>query len=75
MVERIYEVAGLPMTDRMPEAQIRRPTWPAHAARQGTASVVYDVRKDFHVEPARGARRPSTSTWTASTVQIEVEVK
>jgi hypothetical protein len=49
-VERIYEVAGLPMTDEA-RAQIR-----AHLddhARGKHGRVVYDLREDFGAEPAR----------------------
>jgi len=48
MVERIYEVAGLPMT---PEARAAIDTHLATHVRGRDGQVVYDVRRDFGAEP------------------------
>jgi hypothetical protein len=50
MVERIYEVAGLPMTD---EARARIRAHLDDHARGRRGRVVYDLREDFGAEPAR----------------------
>lgn len=54
MIERVYEVAGLPMTDAA-RAEIR-----AHLGEHGRGKdgrVVYDLREDFGAEPARVRER------------------
>jgi hypothetical protein len=69
MVERIYEVAGLPMTDAA-RAEIR-----AHLgehARGKHGRVVYDLREDFGAEPAR-VRDPFEFYLERFAVQKEVE--
>ncbi len=49
MVERIYEVAGLPMT---PEARTQIDTYMAEHPRGKEGQVVYDLRRDFDADPA-----------------------
>jgi hypothetical protein len=49
MVERIYEVAGLPMTT---EARAQIDAYMAAHPRGKAGQVVYDVRKDFDADPA-----------------------
>jgi hypothetical protein len=68
MVERIYEVAGLPMTDAA-RSEIR-----AHLedhARGRHGRVVYDLREDFGAEPAR-VREPFAFYIDRFAVQNEV---
>ena len=47
-VERIYEVAGLPMTD---EARTQIGSYVTDHPRNKEGQVVYDLRADFGVEP------------------------
>ena len=49
MVERIYEVAGLPMTN---EARAQIDAYMAAHPRGKAGQVVYDLRKDFDADPA-----------------------
>ena len=49
MVERIYEVAGLPMT---PEARAQIDAYMAAHPRGKEGQVVYDLRQDFDADPA-----------------------
>jgi hypothetical protein len=49
MVERIYEVAGLPMTNA---ARAQMDAYMAAHPRGKDGQVVYDVRKDFGADPA-----------------------
>jgi hypothetical protein len=49
MVEKIYEVAGLPMTD---EARAQIDAYMAAHPRGKAGQVVYDLRKDFDADPA-----------------------
>ncbi len=49
MVEKIYEVAGLPMTN---EARAQIDGYMAAHPRGKAGQVVYDLRKDFDVDPA-----------------------
>ena len=68
MVERIYKVAGLPMTDAA-RAEIR-----AHQgdhARGKHGRMVYDLREDFGAEPAR-VREPFEFYLERFAVQNEV---
>ncbi len=69
MVERIYEVAGLPMTDAA------RREIQAHLAdhRRGKhGRVVYDLREDFGAEPAR-VREPFGDYLARFPIEIEVD--
>ena len=50
MVERIYEVANLPMTN---EARAQIDTYVANHPRGKDGQVVYNVREDFGADPAR----------------------
>lgn len=68
MVERIYEVAGLPMTDAA-RREIRSHLEEQARGRHGR--VVYDLRRDFGAEPAR-VREPFAFYLERFAVQNEV---
>lgn len=68
MVERIYEVAGLPMTD-VARGEIRSHL--AEHARGRHGQVVYDLREDFGAEPAR-VREPFAFYLERFAVRSEV---
>lgn len=67
-VERIYEVAGLPMT---PEARSQIQAHLTSHARGKDGQVVYDVRKDFGVEPS-ALRAPFDFYLEKFPVRVEV---
>ena len=54
MVERIYELADLPMT---PEAPARPDALMADNPRGKYGRVLYDLRADFGIEPAELRKR------------------
>ena len=69
MVERIYEVAGLPMTEGA------RSEIEAHLAGHGRGRhgrVVYDLREDFGVEP-KEVREPFGEYLSRFPVRVEVD--
>lgn len=69
MVERIYEVAGLPMTN---EARAQIEAYMAAHPRGKEGQVVYDLRKDFDADPAE-LRRAFDFYLEANPVRVEVE--
>jgi hypothetical protein len=69
MVERIYEVAGLPMTR---EARGQIIAYRDAHPRGKDGQVVYDLRADFGVEPA-DVREPFAFYFNQFPVKVEVE--
>ncbi len=67
-VERIYEVAGLPMT---PEARAQIGEYLRAHPRGRDGQVVYDLREDFGVEPER-VREPFGAYLDRFEVRLEV---
>ena len=67
-VERIYEVAGLPMTDAA-RAQIAAYLRDHPRGKEG--QVVYDLRRDFGAEPA-AVREPFGFYFERFPVKMEV---
>ena len=67
-VERIYEVAGLPMT---PEARAQIQAYLREHPRGKEGQVVYDLRRDFDAEPAE-LRRPFGFYLDRFPVRVEV---
>jgi hypothetical protein len=68
-VERIYEVAGLPMTN---EARAQIHAYLDAHPRGKEGQVVYDVRNDFHAEPA-DVRAPFDFYMNEFDVRAEVK--
>jgi hypothetical protein len=68
-VERIYEVAGLPMTT---EARAQMDAYMEAHPRGKDGQVVYDVRKDFHADPAE-VRAPFDFYMNEFDVRAEVK--
>jgi len=68
MVERIYEVAGLPMTN---EARAQIDAYMADHPRGKEGQVVYDLREDFGVDP-KDVRAPFDSYMNEHDVRVEV---
>ncbi len=68
-VERIYEVAGLPMTD---EARAQIDTYMAEHPRGKEGQVVYDLRADFDATP-ESVRAPFDFYLNEFDVRIEVK--
>jgi hypothetical protein len=68
MVERIYEVAGLPMTN---EARAQIDTHMADHPRGKEGQVAYDLREDFDADP-RDVRAPFDFYLNAFDVRLEV---
>ena len=69
MVEKIYELAGLPMTN---EARGHIDAYMEAHPRGKDGQVVYDVRKDFHAEPAE-VRAPFDFYMDRFDVRVEVK--
>jgi hypothetical protein len=67
-VERIYEVAGLPMTDA---ARTQIAGYLADHPRGKQGQVVYDLRRDFRAEPA-AVREPFGFYFERFPVKVEV---
>jgi hypothetical protein len=67
-VERIYDVAGLPMTDAA-RGQIQAYLREHPRGKEG--QVVYDLRRDFDAEPAE-LRRPFGFYLERFPVRVEV---
>ena len=67
-VERIYEVAGLPMT---PEARSQIQVYLREHPRGKEGQLVYDLRRDFDAEPAE-LRRPFGFYLERFPVRVEV---
>ncbi len=68
-VERIYEVADLPMT---PEARGQIETYMREHPRGKHGQVVYDVREDFGADPAK-LREPYSFYMDRFPLRVEVE--
>ncbi len=68
MIERIYEVAGLPITD-VARAQIAE--YARSHARGAEGQVVYDLRRDFGAEP-HTVREPFGFYFERFPVKVEV---
>jgi len=68
-VERIYEVAGLPMTN---DARGQIEAYLAAHTRGKDGQVVYDVRKDFHADPLE-VRAPFDFYMNKFDVRAEVK--
>jgi hypothetical protein len=68
MVERIYEVAGLPMTN---EARAQIDAYMADHPRGKEGQVVYDLREDFGADP-KDVRAPFDSYMNEHDVRVEV---
>jgi hypothetical protein len=67
-VERIYELAGLPMTS---EARSQIQAYLREHPRGKEGQVVYDLRRDFDAEPAE-LRRPFGFYLERFPVRVEV---
>ena len=70
MVERIYEVAGLPMTD---EARSQMDAYIEAHPRDKGGQVVYDLRKDFDADP--NELRQAFDFYFEAMPETRIEVK